>query len=117
MNICDVSSLLVEQQAPEHPYVEVVRVPALSVGVYRLPVGATDHQQPHTEDEVYYVIQGRGWIRVAAEDREVATGAVVYVAAGVPHYFHTITEELAILVVFAPAEYTLAPQPRTTPDS
>ena len=28
-----------------------------------------------------------------------------YVAAGVPHTFHTIEEELELLVIFAPAEY------------
>ena len=30
----------------------------------------------------------------------------MYVAAGVPHRFHTITEELVVMVVFAPAGTT-----------
>ncbi|MEZ4674484.1 MAG: hypothetical protein R2932_09590 [Caldilineaceae bacterium] len=38
---------------------EFLRVPDLSMGLYVLPAGDTDPQQPHTEDEVYYVINGR----------------------------------------------------------
>jgi len=77
-----------------------------------LAAGAIDTQQPHTEDEVYYIISGRGLIRVGSEDRPVEAGTVVYVKANIEHRFHTITEDLRILVIFAPAEYTAA-QPRT----
>ena len=89
-------------------YLEFLRVPALSMGLYELPAGGVDPQQPHTEDEVYYVARGAGQIRVGDEDRAVTPGSVVFVAAGVAHRFHSITEDLAILVFFAPAEYSLA---------
>jgi quercetin dioxygenase-like cupin family protein len=35
----------------------------------------------------------------------VQAGSVVFVAAGVQHYFHNITADLHLLVFFAPAEY------------
>jgi mannose-6-phosphate isomerase-like protein (cupin superfamily) len=89
-------------------YLEFWRVPALSMGLYELPAGGVDPQQPHTEDEVYYVARGAGQIRVGGEDRAVTAGSVVFVAAGVEHRFHSIIEDLAILVFFAPAEYSLA---------
>ena len=69
-----------------------------------LPAGATDPQQPHTEDEVYHVVSGRGRIQVGAEDRAVEAGTVVFVEAGVDHRFHAIAENLTVLVFFAPAE-------------
>lgn len=90
-------------------YLEFLRVPALSVGLYNLPAGGTDPQSPHTEDEVYYIVKGRGQIFVGGEERSVQTGSVVYVAANVEHHFHDITEDLDIIVFFAPAEYTLRP--------
>jgi hypothetical protein len=34
----------------------------------------------------------------------VQTGSVIFVAAGVPHRFHDITEELQLFVAFGPAE-------------
>jgi mannose-6-phosphate isomerase-like protein (cupin superfamily) len=90
-------------------YLEFIRKPALSVGLYVLAAGADDPQQPHTEDEVYHVVRGRATIRVGEEDRPVGPGSVVYVAAQVPHKFHTIEEDLEILVFFAPAQHTDRP--------
>src|SRR3712207_9108288 len=88
----------------QEPYLEFLRVPSLSVGLYALPAGAADPQQPHTEDEVYHVVGGRARIRVGAEDRAVEAGTVVFVAAGVEHRFYAIEEDLTVLVFFAPAE-------------
>jgi mannose-6-phosphate isomerase-like protein (cupin superfamily) len=87
-------------------YVEFLRQPSISAGLYVLAAGSEDPQKPHTEDEVYYVVRGRATIRVAEEDRPVGPGSVIYVAAGVPHRFHTIEQDLEILVIFAPAQYT-----------
>ena len=85
-------------------YLEFLRVPALSMGLYELAAGSHDPQQPHDEDEIYYVVSGQGVIRVGDEDQPVCAGSVVYVAAQVVHHFHSITEDLSILVFFAPAE-------------
>jgi quercetin dioxygenase-like cupin family protein len=94
-----------EQRAESgKPYREFLRVPAMSAGLYVLPAGGTDHQKPHREDEVYYVIRGRARFKAGSEDREVSAGSVIFVAAQVGHRFYDIDEELAMLVFFAPAE-------------
>ena len=85
-------------------YEEFLRVPDLSAGLYVLEAGAHDPQSPHGEDELYYVVAGRGRITVADESRDVAPGSLVFVAARVPHHFHDIAERLEILVIFGPAE-------------
>ena len=85
-------------------YLEFLRVPAMSAGVYVLPVGGSDPQSPHQEDEMYYVVRGRGRMRAGSEDQAVSEGSVIFVAAGVEHRFHDIAEELMVLVFFAPAE-------------
>ena len=87
-------------------YLEFLRVPSLSAGLYMLAAGAVDTQEPHTEDEIYYVISGRGFIQVDQESRPVEAGSLVFVKAHVEHRFHTITEDLRVLVIFAPAEYS-----------
>jgi mannose-6-phosphate isomerase-like protein (cupin superfamily) len=61
--------------------------------------------QPHTEDEVYYVIEGRGTITVAGERRPVGPGSIVFVAIGVEHHFHDIEEDLKVLVFWAPPRH------------
>jgi mannose-6-phosphate isomerase-like protein (cupin superfamily) len=87
-----------------HNYFELIRVPAMSAGLYVLQPGEPDKQAPHHEDELYYILGGKGMIRVGAEDRAVAPGTAVFVPAGVEHHFHSITAQLQVLVVFAPAE-------------
>ena len=76
----------------------------MSAGLYVLPAGSTDPQKPHGEDEMYYVVRGRARFKAATEDRDVSAGSVIFVAADVEHRFYDVMEELAVLVVFAPAE-------------
>ena len=89
-------------------WTEFLRVPALSLGVYVLGAGTFDPQEPHTEDEVYYVVEGRGMLRVGTEDHAFGPGSLLFVAARAEHRFHDIEEDLVALVVFAPAEGSTA---------
>ena len=79
----------------------VIRSELLSVGLYVLPAGGVDDQTPHAEDEVYYVIDGRAVLDIDGEDHPVVPGSILYVRAEVPHRFHSISEELSVLVFFA----------------
>jgi len=85
-------------------YLEFLRFPAMSAGVYTLPAGASDPQKPHREDEMYYVVRGRARMRVGSADHNIRQGSVIFVGAGVDHRFYDIAEELVVLVFFAPAE-------------
>lgn len=108
MDAFDIDSIASRRSASGKAYLEFLRVPALSMGLYVLPAGGTDPQRPHREDEIYYIVRGRATIRVGTDDQPVQPGSVIYVAAGVEHRFHSITEELHALVFFAPAETTPA---------
>ena len=108
MDAFELAQLITECSQSGSEYLEFIRKPSLSVGLYMLSAGAIDQQEPHTEDEVYYIVSGRGSIQVDKESRPVEAGSVVFVQANVEHRFHTITEDLTILVFFAPAEYTNA---------
>lgn len=106
MELFHLEDLLAERARSGRPYLELLRVPDLSTGLYVLPAGGADPQKPHAEDELYYVISGCGVVRVDAEDQPVRTGSIVFVKAGVEHRFHSIAEELVLLVFFGPAEGT-----------
>jgi mannose-6-phosphate isomerase-like protein (cupin superfamily) len=85
-------------------YDEHLRVADLSVGTYCLPVGAVDDQTPHTEDEIYVVVAGRAVFVDLGGPTEVRAGDTIFVAAGDEHRFTDVTEDLTLVVVFAPAE-------------
>jgi mannose-6-phosphate isomerase-like protein (cupin superfamily) len=76
----------------------------MSAGIYRLPAGGEDPQQPHNEDEVYYIIGGRSRFTCDGKTIDVRPGTTIYVATHAVHKFHDIEEDLTILVVFAPEE-------------
>ena len=96
---------LSRQRAGENKlYLEFLRVPAMSAGVYVLQKGGTDPQKPHHEDEMYYVIQGRAHMQMGSDHAEVHAGSVIFVEAELEHRFYDIQEELEVLVFFAPAE-------------
>ena len=101
--------LISQRETSNKLYLEFLKVPDLSMGLYVLPAGGTDPQSPHTEDEVYYIASGRAQILVAEENRHVRAGSIVYVPKNIAHRFHSIEEDLTVLVFFAPAEYTNKP--------
>lgn len=85
-------------------WVEHLRVDALSLGTYSIPAGAVDGQEPHTEDEIYVVVSGRGAFEAGGERVGVGPGTTLYVPAREVHRFVDVTEDLAVVVVFAPPE-------------
>ena len=100
-HIADLSSL---RQRSGNRYLEFLRIPAMSAGLYVLAAGVTDPQKPHHQDELYYVVSGRARMQAGEEDREVTAGSIIFVAAEVKHRFYDIQEELMVVVFFAPAE-------------
>ena len=103
-NFFDIAQLESSRKKSGRSYLEFMRVSSLSAGVYVLAAGSTDTQKPHREDEMYYVVRGRARMRIGGEDQSVTAGSIIFVAANVKHNFFEITEELVVLVFFAPAE-------------
>ena len=97
----DIASEVSAQEASGQPYREFLRVPSLSCGIYSLPAGATDLQNPHDEDEVYYVLSGSGRMKVGGEEQSIGAGSVLYVRASSEHSFFEIDEDVTLLVFFA----------------
>jgi mannose-6-phosphate isomerase-like protein (cupin superfamily) len=81
----------------------------LSLGTYSIPAGGQDDQTPHTEDEIYVVRSGRATLVSTSGIVDVRPGSVVFVPAGEAHKFTEISEDLALLVVFAPPYGSRAP--------
>jgi mannose-6-phosphate isomerase-like protein (cupin superfamily) len=90
--------------AAGQPYLEFLRRPELSVGLYVLPAGGVDGQTSHNEDEVYVVVSGSATLTVGTETTAVREGSVAFVAKHVDHRFTDVTGDFRTLVFFAPAD-------------
>ena len=80
---------------------EFFRNDTMYLGLYEVKSDQVDRQEPHSFDEIYYVLEGNGLLRVEDEDVRVGKGAVVFVAANAKHRFHSLEEDLKLLVFFS----------------
>jgi mannose-1-phosphate guanylyltransferase len=100
IHIDDVIEQFEQEDALTH---EFLRRESMSLEIYGLEAGATDPQDPHTEDEVYYIISGSAKIQIGDNVHPVEPGDIIFVEREVEHYFFDIESKLITLVFFAPA--------------
>ncbi|HXJ92790.1 MAG TPA: cupin domain-containing protein [Terriglobia bacterium] len=64
-----------------------------------LPVSPRQ-QTPHAQDEIYFIIRGRGVLIHNGKRDPFASGDLLFVAAGIEHQFEDVSEDFAIWRVF-----------------
>ena len=107
MQSFNLSALIAESERSKQRWQEFLRASSLSMGLYRLKAGQHDEQKPHGEDEVYFVVSGKASFRAGEKMQAVTDGNVIFVERFVEHRFFDITEDLTVLVFFAPPEGSL----------
>lgn len=96
----DLAELVKKCEKRDAPYLEFLRVPALSCGIYQLAAGAVDLQSIHDEDEVYFVLDGKAKLIQDGITSTIARGSILYIPADAEHQFVDIEEDLSLLVFF-----------------
>jgi mannose-6-phosphate isomerase-like protein (cupin superfamily) len=78
-----------------------IRRPSMVFGLYMLPksVGG-DSALTHRWDEINLITAGTGKFQVGSDIMEVRPGDIIYVRKGNPHFFHSLNEDLDILIFF-----------------
>ena len=108
MQTFELDKLLADRVAANKAWLEFLKVPSLSMGIYHVTAEQADPQQPHTEDEIYYVVSGVAQFQCRGEQRRVGPGTILFVERLAGHRFFDVMEDLTVLVFFAPAEGSLA---------
>ena len=80
------------------PFVSMMAGGTMSVEVFT-PKGA-DLQQPHTQDELYFVHSGTAHIIINEQHFDAAPGDAFFVDAGVLHKFENFSSDFVTWVVF-----------------
>jgi len=79
-------------------FAKVLEHGTLEVEIYA-PRG-TDPQKPHTRDELYVVVQGRGEFKNGTALERFGRGDVLFVPAFAEHRFESFTDDLIVWVMF-----------------
>jgi mannose-6-phosphate isomerase-like protein (cupin superfamily) len=84
------------------PFAAVMAHGSMSVEIYAPGSNADglDRQQPHAQDELYFVQRGRARLLIDAEHFEAEPGDVLFVPAGAKHRFENFSPDFSTWVVF-----------------
>jgi mannose-6-phosphate isomerase-like protein (cupin superfamily) len=80
---------------------DFMKVRNLEAGIIRLHPGEKDIQKPHSADELYYVLEGSGFMEIGKTSHLVKKGSIIFVPAGLEHRFYGNKDDLTVLYVFA----------------
>jgi mannose-6-phosphate isomerase-like protein (cupin superfamily) len=99
--VFELSDLLSELDKEGGYFIDFLKIRDLEAGVLRLHSGEKDTQEPHSADELYYIIEGSGFIELGKTTRPVKKGSIIFVPAKMHHRFYGNKDELVVLYMFA----------------
>ena len=82
-------------------FLDFLKVGKLEAGIIVLHVGEEDTQEPHPVDELYYIIEGAGFIELGMKKRAIRKGSIIFIPAKLHHKFYGNESDLVVLYVFA----------------
>ena len=94
--VFELSKLLSELDGQGGYFIDFISTEGIQAGIIRLHTGENDSQEPHSVDEVYYVIEGNGFIKLDGKDHEIRQGTCIFVPAKAKHRFHGNKQDLVI---------------------
>jgi mannose-6-phosphate isomerase-like protein (cupin superfamily) len=97
----ELASLVARLEKEGGYFLDFLKIRDLEAGIIVLHPGEKDTQEPHSADELYYVIQGSGMMELGKIKKSICQGSIVFVPAGLRHKFYGNSEDLVVLYVFA----------------
>jgi len=96
----DLTSYLGKIKKSSSYFYTFINKSSLAAGLLLLQPGEKDTQEPHDNDEIYYVISGDGFLKIKNKDYEISKDKIFFVEKNVDHYFHGNSKELKVLYFF-----------------
>ena len=112
-NIVDINTALLDLDNLDTNlyFLDVMHTSSFEVGILRLNPGQKDTQGQHSSDELYFVIEGEGFISIQGKDRNIKKGSCIFIPSNMNHHFHGNKDRLIVLYVFIYTHTKSASQP------
>jgi mannose-6-phosphate isomerase-like protein (cupin superfamily) len=98
--VFELNNLLSELENQGGYFIDFISTKGIQAGIIRLHPGENDTQGPHSVDEVYYVIEDNGFIKLDGKDHQIRQGTSIFVPAKADHRFHGNKQDLVIFYAF-----------------
>lgn len=82
-------------------FLDVFNNKSVDLGILRLRKGETDTQLPHSVNEVYFIVEGNGFIEMEGKLKPVKKADFIFVSANVQHRFIVDDEDLVVIYFFS----------------
>ena len=103
MTHVSVPALLEELTEDEVHHRKVLDTGPITVEIGRYSSAEAVPNDSHSEEEIYYIVDGSGTLRVGTETYAVEPGDMVYVEPAMDHEFVDVETEITALIVFGPS--------------
>jgi mannose-6-phosphate isomerase-like protein (cupin superfamily) len=100
ISFISLENVIAEFDATNEYFLKVFKSKELDMGILRLRKGEIDTQEPHSVDEVYFVIEGTGHIEIEDKMKPVNRADFIFVPANVHHRFVVSNKDLIVLYFF-----------------
>jgi mannose-6-phosphate isomerase-like protein (cupin superfamily) len=101
-SIISLEKVIADLDATTNEYfLNIFKSKGLEVGILRLRKGETDTQEPHLVEEVYFVIEGTGYIEIEDKMKPVNPADFIFIPANVHHRFVVGNKDLIVLYFFS----------------
>ena len=95
-----IEKVIADLDATNEYFLDIFKSKGFDMGILRLRKGETDTQEPHSVDEVYFVIEGTGDIEIEDKMKPVNRGDFIFLPANVHHRFVVGNKDLMVLYFF-----------------
>jgi mannose-6-phosphate isomerase-like protein (cupin superfamily) len=102
--VYELSQLVTRLENEGGYFMDFLKTRNLEAGIIVLHPNEADTQEPHSDDELYYVISGNAWMEMGKKKIEVKEGSIIFIPAGLRHRFYGNSKDLFVLYVFAAKE-------------
>lgn len=99
--IYNLEDLKKAEKPNENTWNQFLNKPTMHFGLYQLPKSlGGDSTLVHKMDEINFVTKGTSKFSVTGKELAIKYGDIVYVRKGLGHYFHNLTSDVDVLILF-----------------
>ena len=101
-SIIDTNSVLskLDKKVENTYFLDFLHTNSFDAGLLGLNPGERDTQGPHSTDEIYFVIEGEGYIQIQDKSHWIKKGSCVFIPSKTKHHFHGNSDRLVVLYIF-----------------
>ena len=99
-NVISIDTVIDDLDRSHNYFLNIFNSKGLEAGILRLKEGDKDIQVPHSIDEIYFVVEGKGSLEIEGKIRAVKSGDFIFVPANAHHKFTLDSTSKSLLVIY-----------------